>query len=220
MKEANENILKALINNVQESVDFLEKCLDTLTHDICLPTSECFANLSADTGSYDIIWDHTKKYSITVLKCLISFDLGIFYFQQEKYPFAMKHLNNANLMKSSLSSDDPELKSLNGYTIELKSYLLACHSMLDDDGDFTVDCAGDKIKENNSLKKAVEFEKKPEEHIEVGYKFLFNVIIGKAKFCFYNLNKKLLKFGIDIKILDIEIFETKLTNLRLIFFVI
>ena len=75
MKDANENILKVLVNNVQESVDFLEKSLGCLTQDICMPTSECFTNLNAETGSYDIIWHKSDTYNVNVLKCLVGFCL-------------------------------------------------------------------------------------------------------------------------------------------------
>jgi hypothetical protein len=72
MKEANENILRVLLNNVQESVDFLEKSLDNLSHDICIPQSDCFTNLSAETGNYDIFWEKSKIYNLNVLKSLVS----------------------------------------------------------------------------------------------------------------------------------------------------
>lgn len=71
MKDANENILRVLLNNVQESVDFLVKCLSCLDHDINMPTSDCFTNLSAETGNYDLIWEKSNVYTVDMLKCFV-----------------------------------------------------------------------------------------------------------------------------------------------------
>ena len=71
MKDANENILRVLVNNVQESVDFLIKCLNCLDHDINIPTSECFTNLSAETGNYDLIWSNSNVYNLNVFKSFV-----------------------------------------------------------------------------------------------------------------------------------------------------
>lgn len=61
MKDANENILKSLINNVQESVDFLENFIKNLEHDICMPSSECYTNLNSENGTYDLVWEKADQ---------------------------------------------------------------------------------------------------------------------------------------------------------------
>ena len=92
MKDANENILRVLATSVQESVDFLEKLIKQLSRDICVPTTECFANLIAEAGSYDVLWNHSQTLKLSTLKSLISFDLGIYYFQLSNYEKALEHL--------------------------------------------------------------------------------------------------------------------------------
>lgn len=159
MKDANENILKVLLNNVQESVDFIEKCLNTLNTDICIPTSECFTNLSADTGSYDIVWENASVYSMNVIKCLMSFDLGVYHFQQEKYSSAFKYLVEAQKFKNLIYQEDINYEYIQNYLFELNSYLLASKTM-SDDGDIMID---ENIKitrtpETNSIKLLVDFE--------------------------------------------------------------
>ncbi len=156
MKDANENILKVLMNNVHESVGFLEKCLDTLSHDICLPTTDCFTNLSAETGGYDIVWEQARNYSINVVKCLISYDLGVYYFQQENYQEAMKNLSQADEFYKQ-SSEDLNHPYLSSYLIELKSYLLACRSMVEE----LAPMSDSTSRENLELKKAVDFARNP-----------------------------------------------------------
>lgn len=45
MRDANENILKVIVNNVHESVEFLEKFVSTCAAEsLNKPTSECFRN--------------------------------------------------------------------------------------------------------------------------------------------------------------------------------
>jgi len=72
MKDANENILRVLVNNVQESVDFLLKSLTCLDRDINIPTSECFTNLNSETGNYDLIWTKSSVYTLNMLKCFVN----------------------------------------------------------------------------------------------------------------------------------------------------
>ncbi len=72
MKDANENILKGLVSNVQESVDFLEHFLKNLEHDICIPTSECYSNLNSETGTYDLIWEKASQLQIEAVKNIVS----------------------------------------------------------------------------------------------------------------------------------------------------
>ena len=72
MKDANDSILKVLTNNVQESVDFLEKLLKTnLTESIVLPTSDCFKNISSESGTYDILWENVSKIEIDEIKSIV-----------------------------------------------------------------------------------------------------------------------------------------------------
>ena len=82
MKDANENILRVLINNVQESVDFLLKSLTCLDRDINIPTSECFTNLNSETGNYDIIWTKSSVYTLNMLKCFVNM---LFYIRKSKF---------------------------------------------------------------------------------------------------------------------------------------
>lgn len=72
MKDANDSILKVLTNNVQESVEFLENLLKTdLTEDIVTPTSECFKNISTESGTYDIVWENVDKIEINEIKSIV-----------------------------------------------------------------------------------------------------------------------------------------------------
>jgi hypothetical protein len=77
MKDANENILKALNSNFAEPVEFLEKCLNELTQDICLPNSECFANIgntevNTVSSINDIIqWTKASLFKADDLKYLV-----------------------------------------------------------------------------------------------------------------------------------------------------
>lgn len=68
MKDANDNILKVLTNNVQESVDFLEKCLKQLDHDLAMPTSDCFGNINPENGSYELIWKNGRILEIDEIR--------------------------------------------------------------------------------------------------------------------------------------------------------
>jgi hypothetical protein len=72
MKEANDNILKLLTTNVQESVDFLEKSLKMLDQDLIRPLSECFCNLSAETGNHDLEWERSTKLNLEFVKQFVS----------------------------------------------------------------------------------------------------------------------------------------------------
>jgi len=72
MKDANDSILKVLTNNVQESVEFLENLLKTdITEDIVTPTSECFKNISSESGTYDIVWENVDKIEINEIKSIV-----------------------------------------------------------------------------------------------------------------------------------------------------
>jgi hypothetical protein len=72
MKDANDSILKVLTNNVQESVEFLENLLKTdLSEDIVTPTSECFKNISSESGTYDIVWENVDKIEINEIKSIV-----------------------------------------------------------------------------------------------------------------------------------------------------
>jgi hypothetical protein len=171
MKDANENILKVLLNNIQESVDFLEKCLDTLTHDICLPTSECFTNLSAETGGYDIVWERARHYDVKLIKALVSYDLGVFFFQQEKYGQSLKYLKMADELRKCVESGEVDFEYLSRYLSELKSYLLACGSMVDEEA------SGEETGLDDDFKRIVDFERKPEpDTYQVGKLIVFFMV--------------------------------------------
>ncbi len=171
MKDANENILKVLLNNIQESVDFLEKCLDTLTHDICLPTSECFTNLSAETGGYDIVWERARHYDVKLIKALVSYDLGVFFFQQEKYGQSLKYLKMADELRQCVESAEVDFEYLSQYLSELKSYLLACGSMVDEEA------SGEETGLDDDFKRIVDFERKPEpDTYQVGKLIVFFMV--------------------------------------------
>jgi hypothetical protein len=77
MKDANENILKALIANCTEPIEFLEKCLNELTQDISLPNSECFSNIANteanNTSSLSdmIQWTKASIFKADDLKYLV-----------------------------------------------------------------------------------------------------------------------------------------------------
>ena len=84
MKDANENILKSITNNVHESVQFLEKLSQhlsttatttttttTTTQDVRMPTSECFQNMSAESGSYELLWERGTPLAIEQIKLCV-----------------------------------------------------------------------------------------------------------------------------------------------------
>jgi hypothetical protein len=76
MKEANDNILKVLTTNVLESVEFLEKCaksLDSSGEGLVRPTSDCFSNISAETGGYELEWANSTRLEQEFIKQFVSF---------------------------------------------------------------------------------------------------------------------------------------------------
>lgn len=58
MKEANESIMKMLNQSVQESVEFLEKCVKELDKKLIKADVNCFGNICSDDGDYELIWDN------------------------------------------------------------------------------------------------------------------------------------------------------------------
>lgn len=74
MKDANDNILKVITNNVQETVEFLERFVNTCTtSDVYKPTSACFKDLNAETGLYELVWDNSEQINIDYIKNIVNF---------------------------------------------------------------------------------------------------------------------------------------------------
>lgn len=73
MKDANENILKVITNNVQESVEFLEKFFKNLNRNVYKPTINCFKNLNSDCGTYDLIWENSYNLEVEEVKAYVNF---------------------------------------------------------------------------------------------------------------------------------------------------
>lgn len=74
MRDANENILKMIVNNVQESVDFLEKFINSSTlESLFKPTSACFtSSTNPDTpGMFDFDWNKSDLVSIDDAKNMV-----------------------------------------------------------------------------------------------------------------------------------------------------
>lgn len=91
MKEANENILKVLLQNVQDSIDFLEKFLN-VNKELLVPLSDCFTNISPETGEYELIWSNGLICLQKEYKALIKYDLAKYFFQQQNYKKCLKLL--------------------------------------------------------------------------------------------------------------------------------
>jgi len=72
MKEANDSILKVLVNSVRESVEFLEECLKGLDKDVCKPVSECFPDVNS---GLELIWDKSVPLKQQEIKISVSTEL-------------------------------------------------------------------------------------------------------------------------------------------------
>ena len=80
MKEANETVLKAIITTVQDSIDFLEKCLAKLNRDISIPTNACFVRTKSPSSNgesgqetCEIEWLNSEVFKLEELKCYVSY---------------------------------------------------------------------------------------------------------------------------------------------------
>jgi hypothetical protein len=72
MRDANENILKVLNTNVQESVDFLDKCVKQLSQDLIRPFSSCFSNINPETGDHELVWSNSMLLELDLVKQIVS----------------------------------------------------------------------------------------------------------------------------------------------------
>jgi hypothetical protein len=74
MKDANDTTLKAIVNNVQETVDFLEKFSQfSGSHEIFKPTSSCFKDINTETGVYELAWESAQMIRFDLIKSIVSF---------------------------------------------------------------------------------------------------------------------------------------------------
>lgn len=75
MRDANENILKMIVNNVHESVEFLEKFISTCTVEhIYKPTSTCFrsAPQEAENASlFEFDWEKSEIVALEDIKNMV-----------------------------------------------------------------------------------------------------------------------------------------------------
>lgn len=77
MRDANENILKVIVNNVQESVDFLEKFIASCSvESIFRPRSECFCSQTngqdSTAGSvFEFDWDKSDPVALDDIKNMV-----------------------------------------------------------------------------------------------------------------------------------------------------
>lgn len=128
MKDANENILKVITQNVQESVEFLEKMFKSYEGKVYKPAPDCFTNISSETGAYNLQWTNSIIIESAEIKAYLAHDLGMFYFQADNFEKSFYYFN---LVKEYINSvNDIKLLEINQYAKELKSYLAACKSML------------------------------------------------------------------------------------------
>lgn len=68
MKEVNLKSTKVKLNFMGDSVAFLEKFTKLMHQDLLKPTSDCFKNLNADTGHYEVVWNNSNVVSIEDIK--------------------------------------------------------------------------------------------------------------------------------------------------------
>ena len=122
MKEANENILKTLVQtSVIESIEFLEKFLLNI-NDVIQPRSSCFTNINGETGEYGFEWSNGVKIDSKECEILIKYDLAQYYFLIENYQKCF------NLLNSSIM---PPQTLLNSYCSDYESLLFASKSIVD-----------------------------------------------------------------------------------------
>lgn len=80
MRDANENILKMIVNNVHESVDFLEKFVSSCSvESLTKPTSECFQNLNqtsqaSQAGQPDLMQQATPLTANANVNSMFNFE--------------------------------------------------------------------------------------------------------------------------------------------------
>ncbi|CAF0894283.1 unnamed protein product [Brachionus calyciflorus] len=130
MKDANENILKVITQNVNESVDFLEKMFNSYSGSVYKPLSDCFVNLNSETGYYDLKWENSSKIESDEIKAYISYDLGMHFFQIDNYEKSFLYFCYIKEFFSNSKNILHSLSELTLYANELESYMLACKSML------------------------------------------------------------------------------------------
>jgi hypothetical protein len=127
MKEANENILKTLVQtSVMESIEFLEKFLLNI-NDVIQPTSLCFTNINGETGDYGLEWSNGVKIDSKECEILIKYDLAQYYFLIENYQQCFNLLN---------TSTPPPQSLLNFYCTDYESLLFASKSIINETEEF------------------------------------------------------------------------------------
>jgi hypothetical protein len=185
-KDSN-RILKELVNNVNDSVDFLLKFIEQLDRDICLVTTQCFANINAETGNYDINWSNSKPINLNLLKCFINYDLGVYYFQLDNYEKSfdfLKKVKEFKLLQLNLAHIS---ENLNEYTNQLDDYLTVCSSFpIENNDNLKIITITKSI--NNPIKKIIQIEKCTD------YKELYEYLLEDNK-----LNQLSLSFRLKIE---------------------
>jgi len=108
---------------------------------------------------------------VKLIKALVSYDLGVFFFQQEKYGQSLKYLKMADELRQCVESAEVDFEYLSQYLSELKSYLLACGSMVDEEA------SGEEAGLDDDFKRIVDFERKPEpDTYQVGKLIVFFMV--------------------------------------------
>jgi hypothetical protein len=127
MKEANENILKLLLTNIDDSVIVLEQYLTSLkAATLFKPTSQCFTNINAETGEYDLVWSNGSPIDLQELNLLIKYDLAQYYFLKEDYRKCFSLLNAG--VKHSIRQN----KYLSEYCVNFESLSSVCELLFDE----------------------------------------------------------------------------------------
>lgn len=203
MKDANENILKVITQNVQESVEFLEKMFKSYDGKIYKPSPDCFINISSETGAYDLEWSNSYQLESNEIKAFLAHDLGMYYFQADSFEKSFYYFNFVR--KYIKNVDETKQMELSQYAQDLKSYLSACKSMLGIELDFE-----DSLVNTNDahtrevLSKMIEIEN----CMRNDQSKLYSILLKDNKHCLLsisyrlNLEKSLKEILKDRKIID------------------
>jgi hypothetical protein len=124
MKEANENILRLLLSNIEDSIIVLEKYLHGLkaTH-LLKPAGQCFTNINSETGEYDLVWSNGEQVDLCEFNILIKYDLAQYYFINENYRKCFDLLDQCDFKFHTNN------KYLNGYCVNIESLQNICGSL-------------------------------------------------------------------------------------------
>ncbi|XP_035217929.1 integrator complex subunit 8-like isoform X2 [Stegodyphus dumicola] len=120
-----ESIMRKLNDETEKSCAVLEEILKRELH-VRMPLMNCFGSLTEECPNPNHKWDLGLELKSDDVICQVSYDLGRFYFFQEKYRKASEHFIRASDLYSKLKT--PVFCQLN--VSKLKGFYDACAHIL------------------------------------------------------------------------------------------